>query len=96
MAIPYDIKRMLPERVGVKSELLCYVPVSEDTITEYILENYNVGEARANKTTGTLTIIEFNPEPFDPSELFKALENASPDQILKPLTTLQKRRRGKK
>jgi Cu2+-exporting ATPase len=95
MAIPYNIKSMLPGRVSVKSELLRYVSVSEDTITEYILENYNVSEARANKKTGTLTI-EYSPEQFDPRELFKALDNTSPDQILESLTILENGRGQKK
>ena len=95
MAIPYNIKSMLPGRVSLKSELLRYVSVSEDTISEYILENYNVSGARANKNAATL-IIEYNPEQFDPRELFKALDSASPDQILESLTTLENGRGEKK
>lgn len=95
MAIPYDIKSMLPGRVSVKSELLRYVSVSEDTISEYILENYNVSGARANKKAGTLTI-EFSPEQFDPRELFKALDSANPDQIIESLTALENGRGEKK
>jgi hypothetical protein len=90
MAIPYNIKSMLPGRISVKSELLRYVSVPEDTIVEYILKNYNVSRARANKRAGTLTI-EYSPGQFDPSELFKALDNASPDQILRSLTDLENR-----
>jgi hypothetical protein len=88
MAIPYNIKSLLPGRVSLQSELLRYVSVSEDTIAEYILENYNVSDARANKKAGTLTI-EYSPEHFDPSELFKELDNSSPDQILKSLSILE-------
>lgn len=95
MAIPYDVKSMLPGRLSLKSELLRYVSVSEDTITEYILENYKVNGARANKRAGTLTI-EYSPEQFDPFELFKALDNADPDQILESLRTLENGGREKK
>ena len=95
MAIPYNIKSMLPGRVSLKSELLRYVSVSEDTISEYILENYNVSGARANKKAGTLTI-QYSPEQFDPRDLFQALDNASPDQILESLMTLENGRGEKK
>ncbi len=88
MAIPYNIKSMLPGRVSLRSELLRYVSVSEDTISEYILVNYNVTAARANKNAGALTI-EYNPEQFDPRELFKALDSASPDQILESLAAIE-------
>ena len=88
MAIPYNIRSMLPGRVSLKSELLRYVSVSEDTISEYILENYNVSGARANKNAGTL-IIEYNPEIFDPRELFMALDSASPEHILHSLAALE-------
>ncbi len=88
MAIPYNIKSMLPGRVSLRSEFLRYVSVSEDTIVEYILENYKVTAARANKNAGALTI-EYNPEQFDPRELFKALDSASPDQILESLAAIE-------
>jgi Cu2+-exporting ATPase len=95
MAIPYNIKCIFPGRISIKSEFLKYVYVQEDTISEYILENYNVSEVKANKKTGTVTI-EYNPEKFDPDELFKTLDNTSPDKILESLSSLENGRGEKR
>lgn len=88
MAIPYNIKSMLPGRISLKSELLRYVSVSEDAINEYIIGNYNVSSARANKNAATLTI-EYDPEIFDPRELFKALDRGDPYEIRKSLAAIE-------
>ncbi|HEX3033761.1 MAG TPA: heavy metal translocating P-type ATPase, partial [Thermodesulfobacteriota bacterium] len=85
MAIPYDVKSLMPGRFQIKSEFFKYISVSEDGIRNFFIQKEGVSKVKISKKTGNLTI-EYEPKKFDLGEFFKTFDTATPEYVIRILS----------
>jgi Cu2+-exporting ATPase len=88
MPIPYSINSLLPGRVQIKSVFLKYISVSENTISDFLLQQEGALNVKVSKRTGNLTI-EYDIRKFNPGKFLKILDNASPEFIIHMLSQVE-------
>jgi heavy metal translocating P-type ATPase len=85
MAIPYDVKSLMPGRFQIKSEFFKYISVSEDGIRNFFIQKEGVSKVKISKKTGNLTI-EYEPKKFDLGEFFKTFDTGTPKYVIRVLS----------